>query len=159
GCVPDGRSEFITPLALDPNNPDVLYIATIYLYALIHPVTDSIDCSQSPPPPPSRWTRYCAIGNDCPDGSPALTSGDFEDVSALHVAAAGGAACNGGLTSCSWLTGSNAGAIFRTSDGGGSFARVDGLGVTTPARAVMAIETDPANADHVLAAYGGFDAD
>jgi hypothetical protein len=151
-CVPDGAAEILAPAALDPNNQDVLFEASKYVYALEHPSPSHLD-----------WTRYCAAGSGaaCPDDAPALTSGDDgEDISAIAISPAGGAACNGGTTSCGWLTGSNEGALFRTADGGASWLRVDqrDLGVTPP-RAVLAFVTHPADHGRILVGYGGFDAD
>jgi hypothetical protein len=151
-CVPDDAAELLAPAALDPNNQDVLFDASKYLYSLVHPSVDHVD-----------WIRYCAAGagSACPDGAPGLTSGeDGEDISAIHIAPAGAAACNGGATSCGWLTGSNQGALFRTADGGTTWRRIDqrDLGLT-PARGVFAILTHPEDHARVLVAYGGFDAD
>ncbi len=148
-CVPDSATEFIAPFVLDPNAQGVMYTASKFLYRNTNLASNA-------------WTKLCSNGTGTCTGALVGTAAG-EDVSAIHVSAAGGATCNGNTTSCTIYSGSSSGVIYKSTNGATGatpFTKIDlSTGASpnwTPRRGVTSFVTDPANGANVIAGYDDF---
>lgn len=143
-CVPNvdkgcgDRSGFISPLIGDPVTPGVFYVGTYRLWKNDNqgkasgwkPVSDDLTAGQASVP--------------CPD---AASFPQFDDVlNAIAVAPSAPSTI---------YTGSQAGVLQVTTDGGGTWTRIDKAPL--PNRWVSGIAVDPADSKVVYVAYSGFD--
>jgi MYXO-CTERM domain-containing protein len=136
GC--GDRVSFIAPLVSDPSTPGTFYVGTHRVYKTTNGGS------------PTSWT---AISDDltagpgsvkCPDASnfPSLD----DALTVITVAPSSPATI---------YTGSQAGRVFGTTDGGTTWTRLDKAPL--PGRWVSGIAVDPKNAQIVYAAFSGFD--
>jgi MYXO-CTERM domain-containing protein len=137
GC--GDRVGFIAPLVGDPSTAATFYVGTYKLY------------KTTAGGAPTSWK---AISGDLTAGAMSVTCPNAAGLpsldDALTVIAVAPSAPD------TLYTGSQAGRIFATSDGGSHWSRVDRPPL--PARWVSAIAVDPRDPKLVFAAFSGFDA-
>ena len=134
GCsgntIPDGRTEFIAPFTLDPNNQNTIYAGSYYLYKNTAARTGS------------TWTKF---SQDMTWGS---TNSD--DITAIH------AAKNNGVSSIIYVGASNGAVTVGTYSG----STWNWTNITTGLATayITSFVTDPANGQKVLVTLSGYGA-
>lgn len=134
GC--GDRVSFIAPLAGDPSTPGTYYVGTYRLWK----TSDS----------GSTWQ---ALSEDLTSGEKSVACPDAADFPLLDDGLTAVTVAPGAPSVL--YTGSQAGWIFATTDGGATWSRVDKAPL--PKRWVSAIAVDPRDARVVFAAFSGFD--
>jgi MYXO-CTERM domain-containing protein len=143
-CVPGApgcgdRVSFIAPLVGDPSTPGTFYVGTSKVYKTTTGGTSSSWKAVSPDLTAGATSVKCPNAKEFPPLDDALT------VIAVAPSAPG-----------TLYTGSQAGRVYTTTDGGGSWARIDGAPL--PARWVSGIAVDPHDPLTVFVSFSGFDA-
>jgi MYXO-CTERM domain-containing protein len=137
GC--GDRTSFIAPLVGDPSTPNTFYVGTYKVYKTTTGGTASSWKAVSPDLTSGPASVKCPNAVEFPALDDALT------VIAVAPSAPG-----------TLYTGSQSGRIYTTTNGGGSWSRIDGAPL--PARWVSGIAVDPRDPLTVFVSFSGFDA-
>jgi len=150
-CVPDQHTAFIANFILDKHNQNVMYVGTNVLYR-----------NSSARTAGKVWERLgttAGVG-DFVGGSTAGSA----YISIVHTAKAGGATTTliGTTVSKVIYVGTSIGRIWKSTDGGSTWTDLTKAPLpvlnATAGRFVTWIDTDPRNANNVIATYSGWNA-
>lgn len=131
GCVPDGQTAFIAPIALDANVPGSVYTASKYVYRNLSGPTGS------------TWTAI----------SPDLVGTSYDYVLNVHSAP------NNGVPGTIWATTLN-GKVWVTTDDGANWTDASKSPLPNnpvlPNRAATWVATHPADGKKAIVVYSGW---
>jgi photosystem II stability/assembly factor-like uncharacterized protein len=122
---------FIAPITLDPNNPNVLYAGTNYLWRWNDSSFDPLNTNKS-------WTGH--LGNQ------VLATGDNPFITHIAIAPS---------DSNRIYTGSGSGEIWMSTDAGASWLQLNSGSPEIPRYWVTSIAVDPTNPNKILVGLSG----